>query len=163
MFVLSQCSSIIEFWLRRRLRTCRNEAYVHTVKSRGKGSDWWTLYYEEWEEPPYEKAKKNTKKQPLYLRLGAPLIRKVVLRCKSIAIDCLLFGKVEVSWCWHYQFDSLACIQSCYFLWISFLVSSSLFAFNSSRLKSFSNPSLPSLILSQSFLYSFPPIFDLFP
>lgn len=49
MFVLSQCSTIMELWLRRRLRRARSTAYGETVKSRGKSADWWTDYCEEWE------------------------------------------------------------------------------------------------------------------
>lgn len=49
MFVLSQCSTIIELWLRNRLKRARSQAYGETVRSRGKSADWWTDYYEEWE------------------------------------------------------------------------------------------------------------------
>jgi hypothetical protein len=66
VFVLGQCNSIMDFWLRRKLKECRNEAYQATVsaeagercaacladmraqvKSRGKGDEWWTPYFEE--------------------------------------------------------------------------------------------------------------------
>lgn len=87
MFVLSQCSSIIEFWLRRRLKECRNQAYLSTVKSRGKSSDWWTLYFEEWEEPPYEKSRKNMKKAPIYQRLAGPIFRKFILKALLLPLD----------------------------------------------------------------------------
>lgn len=80
LFVLGQCSTIMEFWLRRKLRECRNTAYTATVRSRGKPADWWTEYVEEWEEPPTQKAIKNSKKQAFYLKLATPLLRMVVLK-----------------------------------------------------------------------------------
>ncbi|PWN44972.1 hypothetical protein IE81DRAFT_298049 [Ceraceosorus guamensis] len=91
MFVLGQCNTIMEFWLRRKLRECRNEAYAATVRSRGKGDDWWTPYFEEWAEPPLAKAEKNAKKQAIYMRLASPLIRIFVLKVVLLPLDFIPF------------------------------------------------------------------------
>lgn len=34
VFVLGQCNTIMEFWMRKKLKECRNEAYAATVSSR---------------------------------------------------------------------------------------------------------------------------------
>lgn len=96
MFVLSQCSTIIEFWLRRRLRQARTKAYGATVQSRGKAADWWSDYAEEWEKPPTEKAIKQAKKQALYTRLATPIVRMVVLKVFLLPLDWLPFFSLGV-------------------------------------------------------------------
>lgn len=88
VFVLGQCHAIMEFWMRRKLRACRNKAYEATVLSRGKPAEWWTPYVEEWEEPPIEKAIKNSQKQKLYIRLASPLIRIFILKGEWAKTQC---------------------------------------------------------------------------
>ncbi|CAO1628630.1 unnamed protein product [Parajaminaea phylloscopi] len=97
MFVLSQCSTIMELWLRRRLRRARTTAYGETVKSRGKSADWWTDYYEEWELPPTERALAAAKRQSLYTRLATPLFRMVVLKVFLLPLDWVPFFSLLVS------------------------------------------------------------------
>lgn len=93
MFVLGQVHAIMEFWLRRKLRECRNTAYVQTVRSRGKPADWWGEYVEEFSNPPTQKAIKDAKKQGWYLKLASPLVRFVVLKLFLLPIDFVpLFG-----------------------------------------------------------------------
>lgn len=82
-FVLGQVHAIMEFWLRRKLKECRNTAYISTVRSRGKSADWWTEYVEEFSNPPTQKAIKGAKKQGLYLKLASPMIRFVILKGES--------------------------------------------------------------------------------
>lgn len=96
MFVLSQCSTIIEFFLRRRLRQARTTAYGATVQSRGKAADWWTDYAEEWQEPPTEKALKQAKKQAFYTKLATPIIRMVVLKVFLLPLDWVPFFSLGV-------------------------------------------------------------------
>ncbi|KAL9934150.1 hypothetical protein V8E36_007232 [Tilletia maclaganii] len=91
MFVLSQCSSILEFWLRRKLRAARSKAYDATVRSRGKGEDFWGGYAEEWEEPPTEKAMRQAKKEALYVRLASPVVRFVILKFALLPLDFVPF------------------------------------------------------------------------
>lgn len=97
IFVLGQCHYIINFWLRRKLRTFRNQAYQSTVASRGKPADWWTPYYEEWEDPPIEKAIRNTQKQKLYVRLASPFVRIFILRIALLPLDFVPFLGLFVS------------------------------------------------------------------
>ncbi|KDN53521.1 hypothetical protein K437DRAFT_674 [Tilletiaria anomala UBC 951] len=96
VFVASQCQTIIEFFLRRQLAEYRNKAYDVTVASRGKTADWWIPYQEEWEEPPYEKAQKNSKKAPLYRRLASPIITRVMLRVVLLPLDFIPFLSLAV-------------------------------------------------------------------
>ncbi len=91
MFVLGQVHAIMEFWLRRKLRECRNTAYVQTVRSRGKPADWWGEYVEEFSNPPTQKAIKDAKKQGWYLKLASPLVRFIVLKVFLLPIDFVPF------------------------------------------------------------------------
>lgn len=97
MFVLSQCSTIMELWLRRRLRRARTLAYGETVKSRGKSAEWWTDYYEEWEEPPTQRAMQAAKRQSLYARLATPIVRMVVLKVFLLPLDWIPFFTLGIS------------------------------------------------------------------
>lgn len=87
MFVLGQVHAIMEFWLRRKLRDCRNTAYLQTVKSRGKAADWWTEYVEEFSNPPTQKAIKDAKKQGWYLKLASPLVRFLILKGELLRLN----------------------------------------------------------------------------
>ncbi|KAN0061867.1 hypothetical protein ACQY0O_005861 [Thecaphora frezii] len=91
MFVMGQVHTIMEFWLRRRLRECRNTAYMATVRSRGKSADWWTEYFEEFSNPPTEKAIKDAKKQAFYVKLASPFVRMVVLKIFLLPVDFVPF------------------------------------------------------------------------
>ncbi|KAH0825940.1 hypothetical protein J3R83DRAFT_7532 [Lanmaoa asiatica] len=48
----TQVTSIITFFLSRNIRIARQRAWDQTVASRGKGSDFWQPYVEEWDVPP---------------------------------------------------------------------------------------------------------------
>ncbi|KAH7920371.1 hypothetical protein BV22DRAFT_1074078 [Leucogyrophana mollusca] len=48
----SQITAIISFFLSRNIRVARQRAWDQTVASRGKGSEFWQPYVEEWEFPP---------------------------------------------------------------------------------------------------------------
>ncbi|KAK0555235.1 hypothetical protein OC845_000375 [Tilletia horrida] len=91
MFVLSQCSSILEFWLRRKLRAARSRAYEATVRSRGKGPEFWGPYAEEWEDPPTEKAMRQAKKEALYVKLASPVVRFFILKFALLPLDFVPF------------------------------------------------------------------------
>ncbi|KAI0647819.1 hypothetical protein C8Q79DRAFT_1109783 [Trametes meyenii] len=52
VFLASQVSTIIYFFLSRNIRIARERAYDQTIISRGKGADWWCPYVEEWDNPP---------------------------------------------------------------------------------------------------------------
>ena len=52
MFISSQVEMIITFFLSRNLRIARERAWYQTVKSRGKGLEFWGPYVEEWQTPP---------------------------------------------------------------------------------------------------------------
>lgn len=97
MFVLGQVHTIMEFWMKKKLRNCRGRAYEVTVQSRGKPAEWWTPYVEEWEDPPYEKASRNTKKQRLYMRMAKPLVRIFILRVALLPLDFIPFLGLFVS------------------------------------------------------------------
>ena len=52
IIVANQVTSIISFFLSKNIRIARNRAWEQTVKSRGKGSEFWGPYVEEWAVPP---------------------------------------------------------------------------------------------------------------
>ncbi|KAF8581712.1 hypothetical protein K439DRAFT_1662174 [Ramaria rubella] len=52
MFLSSQLNMILTFFLSRNLRLARERAWDQTVKSRGKGPEFWCPYVEEWQVPP---------------------------------------------------------------------------------------------------------------
>jgi hypothetical protein len=97
MFVLGQCHTIMEFWMKKKLKVCRNRAYENTVASRGKAQEWWTPYVEEWEDPPYEKAKQGSQKQKLYMRMATPLIRYFILKVALLPLSFIPFLGLVVS------------------------------------------------------------------
>lgn len=43
---------IVKFFLAKNMRIARERAWDQTVKSRGKGPDFWQPYFEEWQKPP---------------------------------------------------------------------------------------------------------------
>ncbi|KAH9942955.1 hypothetical protein B0H21DRAFT_779787 [Amylocystis lapponica] len=51
-FLSSQVSAILTYCLSHNLRIARERAYDQTIESRGKGSDFWQPYVEEWDVPP---------------------------------------------------------------------------------------------------------------
>ncbi|GAA5931605.1 hypothetical protein JCM1841_004725 [Sporobolomyces salmonicolor] len=78
--VLGQVSMLVEWLLGRELKKSREEVYEQTVRSRGKASDFWQPYVEEWAVPPIDRAKRSSERQSFYVRLASPLVRIVLLR-----------------------------------------------------------------------------------
>ena len=52
IFVATQASTILTYFLRRNLRVARTRAWEQTVASRAKGADFFQPYVEEWDVPP---------------------------------------------------------------------------------------------------------------
>lgn len=52
LFLSEQISNIIHFFLFKNLRIARDRAWDHTVRSRGKGPEFWGPYVEEFAVPP---------------------------------------------------------------------------------------------------------------
>jgi len=52
VFLATQASTIIYFFLARNLRIARTRAWEQTVASRRKGTDFFQPYVEEWDNPP---------------------------------------------------------------------------------------------------------------
>jgi hypothetical protein len=52
VFLSSQLTLILKFFLSRNLRIARERAWDHTVASRSKGPAFWQPYVEEWDVPP---------------------------------------------------------------------------------------------------------------
>jgi hypothetical protein len=75
----SQVTWILRFFLSKDLRLSRERAWDQTVASRGKGSEFWQPYVEEWENPP--KVKKSQKMFRRFLSgpLGVNLVRVSLL------------------------------------------------------------------------------------
>ncbi|CAL1693789.1 unnamed protein product [Somion occarium] len=58
VFLSSQLTAILTFFLSRNIRVARDRVYDQTIASRGKGPDFWKPYVEEWDQPP--KPKKSS-------------------------------------------------------------------------------------------------------
>ena len=75
LFVSSQVTWMLRFFLAKNLRIARERAWMQTVTSRGKGPDFWQSYVEEWENPP-----KIEKTRPMQRFLSSPLGLSLVKR-----------------------------------------------------------------------------------
>jgi hypothetical protein len=52
LFVGSQATLILRYFLSQDIRIARERAWDYTVASRGKGPEFWQPYVEEWDSPP---------------------------------------------------------------------------------------------------------------
>jgi len=59
IFLSSQMSGIIRFFLSKNLRVAKERAWDLTIVSRGKPKDFWGPYAEEWELPPHVQGEMN--------------------------------------------------------------------------------------------------------
>lgn len=82
VLVLGQISMLLEWALRRELGKSKEQVYEATVRSRGKGQEFWGPYVEEWKVPPVERAKRASEKQSFYARLASPVVRLVIIKGK---------------------------------------------------------------------------------
>ncbi|GAA5913927.1 uncharacterized protein JCM6883_000120 [Sporobolomyces salmoneus] len=80
MLVLGQVTFIVEWMLKRELKKSRTEVYDRTVQSRGKPTEFWQPYVEEWKVPPFDRAKRSAERQSFYKKLASPIFRMLVLR-----------------------------------------------------------------------------------
>jgi hypothetical protein len=83
LFLSSQVTAILTFFLSRNIRIARERAWDQTVQSRGKGKEFWQPYVEEWLNPPQPTPKSFWS---LDKWLGSFIARMVVRRgqCQSI-------------------------------------------------------------------------------
>ncbi|KIP05074.1 hypothetical protein PHLGIDRAFT_19813 [Phlebiopsis gigantea 11061_1 CR5-6] len=71
LFVSTQATAIITFFLSKNLRIARDRAYDQTIVSRGKGPEFWTPYVEEWDNPPRpSKSLMTTFARTIYARIA---------------------------------------------------------------------------------------------
>ncbi|KAF9523084.1 hypothetical protein CPB83DRAFT_776047 [Crepidotus variabilis] len=82
MIIGSQVTRIMQFFLRKNLRIARDRAWDQTVKSRGKGPEFWQPYVEEWARPP--RVASDTKQQKFVKKylggwFGLFVIKRVLL------------------------------------------------------------------------------------
>jgi len=71
LFLGSQVTWILRFFLSKNLRLSRERAWAQTVASRGKGPEFWQPYVEEWENPP--KVEKSPQERMFRRLLSGPL------------------------------------------------------------------------------------------
>ncbi|KAK2462459.1 hypothetical protein APHAL10511_005429 [Amanita phalloides] len=95
VLVGTQITWMLRFFLSKNLRISRERAWTQTVASRGKGTDFWQPYVEEWENPPKVKSKKEMRLQRfLSSGLGLSAVRVLLL-----PFDLYPFlGVVIVAW-----------------------------------------------------------------
>ncbi|KAM0754703.1 hypothetical protein T439DRAFT_119710 [Meredithblackwellia eburnea MCA 4105] len=97
VLVLGQVSYALEWLLRRQLSKGKEEVYEATVRSRGKGPEFWQPYFEEWSVPPIERAQRNAEKQKFFNRLGTPLARLIILKVLLTPLSFIPFLSLIVS------------------------------------------------------------------
>ena len=74
LMVANQVTLILKFFLSKNLRIARERAWDQTVRSRGKGPEFWQPYVEEWAIPPTVKSFQWSR------LIGSPFGRLVILR-----------------------------------------------------------------------------------
>jgi len=79
VFLSSQVTLILRFFLSTNLGSARRIAWDRTVLSRGKGPDFWGPYVEEWQKPPVVDITQSRWKKYLGLYASKWLILRVVL------------------------------------------------------------------------------------
>ncbi|OAV99659.1 hypothetical protein PTTG_00544 [Puccinia triticina 1-1 BBBD Race 1] len=89
--VLSQLSSIIEFFLLRKLKKTRAKVYDFTIQSRAKSAEFWIPYVEEWENPPLEKAQRRISKWKWYRTITGPIFRLLILKVMLLPLNFVPF------------------------------------------------------------------------
>ncbi|KAI9619155.1 hypothetical protein H4Q26_011835 [Puccinia striiformis f. sp. tritici PST-130] len=89
--VLSQLSSIIEFFLLRKLKKTRSKVYDFTLQSRDKSDEFWIPYVEEWDHPPFEKAQKRMSKWKWYKTITGPIFRLLILKVILLPLNFVPF------------------------------------------------------------------------
>ncbi|KAA1122297.1 hypothetical protein PGTUg99_036375 [Puccinia graminis f. sp. tritici] len=89
--VLSQLSSIIEFFLLRKLKKTRAKVYQFTIESRAKSEQFWIPYVEEWDHPPLEKAQRRISKWKWYKTITGPIFRLLVLKVILLPLNFVPF------------------------------------------------------------------------
>ncbi|SRR6266550_2278264 len=89
LFVGSQITWMLRFFLSKNLRISRERAWTQTVISRGKGPEFWQSYVEEWETPP--KIEKSNMPKFLSSPLGLSVVRSELLAgaCAVLLISIL--------------------------------------------------------------------------
>ena len=76
LFLTSQITIILNFFLFRNLRIARDRAWDYTVRSRGKGPEFWKPYVEEWARPPRVDVKENEWDKLLHSWVGRVIVRR---------------------------------------------------------------------------------------
>jgi len=89
--VLSQLSSIIEFFLLRKLKKTRQKLYQFTIQSRAKSDQFWIPYVEEWQNPPIDKAKRRISKWKWYRTITGPIFRLLILKVMLLPLNFVPF------------------------------------------------------------------------
>ncbi|PLW58685.1 hypothetical protein PCANC_00390 [Puccinia coronata f. sp. avenae] len=89
--VLSQLSSIIEFFLLRKIKKTRAKLYQFTIESRAKSDQFWIGYVEEWEHPPIEKAQRRASKWKWYKTITGPIFRLLILKVMLLPLNFVPF------------------------------------------------------------------------
>jgi hypothetical protein len=87
LLVGSQATFILRFFLSRNIRIARERAWAYTVASRGKGSDFWQPYVEEWESPPQvDESRLGMLRKLLSGFVGKAVVRGI--RLQPLPLQC---------------------------------------------------------------------------
>ncbi|KZT18697.1 hypothetical protein NEOLEDRAFT_1103233, partial [Neolentinus lepideus HHB14362 ss-1] len=79
LFLSTQLTGILTFFLARNIRVARQRVYDQTVASRGKGPAFWQPYVEEWDRPPAVREGWAVSEKLLASAFGRFFVRRVLL------------------------------------------------------------------------------------
>lgn len=95
--VLGQLSSLIEFFLIRRIKILRSKVYDLTIQSRSKPTEFWIPYVEESRHPPIDKAHRRVAKRRWYRTITTPIFRLIILKVLLLPLSFVPFLNTIVS------------------------------------------------------------------
>ncbi|EGN93576.1 hypothetical protein SERLA73DRAFT_23835, partial [Serpula lacrymans var. lacrymans S7.3] len=96
LFLGTQLTSVLNFFLSRNIRVARQRVWDQTVASRGKGPEFWQPYVEEWEFPPFVDQRARGRIQRMFKTwIARFIIHKVLLLPLSLYP---FFGTIISAW-----------------------------------------------------------------
>ncbi|GJE94131.1 EI24 domain-containing protein [Phanerochaete sordida] len=92
MFISTQATAILTFFLSKNIRIARDRVYEQTIISRGKTSEFWGPYVEEWDHPP----KPSTS---IFTRFAGSVFGRIVIKMALAPLHLLpVVGIVISAW-----------------------------------------------------------------
>ena len=84
LLVAQQATAVLQWFIKKELKTARAHAYEATIESRGKDKSFWIPYVEEWKVPPIERAQRSMERKGFLMKAGNPWFRLLLMRGQSV-------------------------------------------------------------------------------